>query len=84
MFHIKVEVRVNHDDRDKEFILLKREIIKWLKAVYSKDGDVCEFGAMSCESIARVIRIQFEAEMVEVSEDGENGAIIRKTKKSKE
>ena len=29
MFHIEVRVSVKHDNRDKEFLLLKREVIKY-------------------------------------------------------
>jgi hypothetical protein len=78
IFHVTVYKNVEHDDRDKEFILLKREIEVFLRKVYGKSG-VCEFGAMSCEMIARIILTVFDAEQVAVSEDGENGAIISKT-----
>lgn len=79
IFHIKCSKLVNHDDRDEEFILWKRKI---QSAIFSKYGKVpsnittVEFGAMSCEMIARWLLEEFELSECEVSEDGENGAKI--------
>lgn len=78
MFHIKVWKRVNHDDRDVEIILEKRSIMKWLmeSAGGTVSSPVVDFGTQSCEQIAAKIAEQFEAHRVEVTEDGENGAMI--------
>ena len=73
-FGITVELEVNHDDRDKEFILLQRELKDYFKRNY---GEPAEFDSMSCEAIGRDILEAFDAESVKVDEDGENYAIIK-------
>jgi len=73
-FGITVEVKVRHDDRDKEFILLQREIKDYIKRTY---GEPAEFDSMSCEAIGRDILEAFDAESVKVDEDGENYAIVK-------
>ena len=73
MFHFRVELEVFHDDRDIEFIQLKR----WLQRAY--DTQVLSLDYKSCEMIARdlygVIVAKYPGRMcvIEVSEDGENG-----------
>lgn len=77
IFHIKVKVPVYHDNRDKEFIMLKRDVTEFIhNKYYREDYRCCLFGAMSCEMIAREIMHEFGADSVEVWEDMENGAII--------
>lgn len=77
MFHIKAFTRVNHDDRDVEFIVLKHAIRDYLEDAYWDEGSkCCYFGAMSCEMIARELIEEFDLSSCEVSEDGENGAIL--------
>lgn len=81
MFHIKAWVNVSHDDRDVEFIMLKHQIDEYLVGKYAKTDLptsrwVCDFGAMSCEMIARELLDRFGLSRCEVSEDGENGAIV--------
>lgn len=77
MFHFRVRIRVSHNDRDIEFIQFKR----WLESLYS-DG-VLELDYKSCEMLAEelidsiTIRYQNRDIEVEVSEDGENGAILK-------
>lgn len=72
VFHIKAYKRVFHDDRDVEFIMLKHEIENYLNNVYSTH----ELGATSCEMLGRLLMEQFKLYKVEVSEDGENGAVV--------
>ena len=74
IFHFKVEIGVTHDDRDIEFIQLKR----WLESRYDNrslelDYKSCE---MICDDLAIVIlhRYPNRALTITVSEDGENGA----------
>lgn len=69
-FHVTAFKKVNHDDRDVEFILYKRRIDNAIEAL--KDGNNVEH--WSCERWAREIGELVEADCVEVSEDGENGA----------
>lgn len=70
-FHVRLEVKVNHDDRDVEFILLKREVDGWIA-----EKTLAETDTWSCERWARELMDRFDAIRVEVSEDGENGAIV--------
>ena len=83
MFHIKAYKAVNHDDRDVEFIMLKHQIAEYLYSAYASHGmkkepmyRICHFGAMSCEMIAEILIDRFDLVQCEVSEDGENGAIV--------
>jgi hypothetical protein len=68
---------VFHNDRDIEFIQFKR----WLENLY-KDA-ILELDYKSCEMIADDLYIQIasrypnRAVWIEVSEDGENGCLIR-------
>lgn len=83
IFHFELEKKVNHDDRDVEFILFKREVMGWLVDNYkinSNSNPVLDFGSMSCESIARKLLETFELEVASVFEDGENGSKITKLK----
>ena len=74
MFHFKVGIGVQHNDRDIEFILFKR----WLESLYG-DGTL-ELDYKSCEMIAEALYEQINARYpgrtvsIDVSEDGENGA----------
>ena len=78
MFHFKCHMIVDHDDRDCEFIMLKSRIMKWLKKKYWTKWDQAHvFGSMSCEMIAQKLIDKFDLCQCEVSEDGENGAILR-------
>ena len=76
MLHIYVTVEVSHNERDIEFILLKREV----EELYAHaDFDI----ASSCETVAEHIlnklRDKYGSDRyykVEAYEDNENGAII--------
>jgi hypothetical protein len=73
IFHFKVEVEVFHDDRDIEFILLKRE----LEALF--DTKTLQLDFRSCEMIASDLLKYMQDKYpgrdltITVSEDGENG-----------
>lgn len=73
MFHFRVEMEVFHDDRDVEFIMLKRE----LEGLYNTG--TLQLNNMSCEMIARemltyLLNVYPERNLtIEVSEDNENG-----------
>ena len=77
IFHFKVHIDVFHNDRDIEFIQFKR----WLENLY-KDS-ILELDYKSCEMIADDLYIQIasryptRAVWIEVSEDGENGCLIK-------
>ena len=76
IFHFRVWIDVFHNDRDIEFIQFKR----WLQNLY-RDG-VLQLDYKSCEMMADDLYIQVadrypnRTVWIEVSEDGENGAII--------
>ena len=74
-FHIRAEFEVSHTDRDIEFILAKRVV-----ETYFNENPIK--GKVSCEDIgislgAFLSEKDFPVRSVEVSEDGENGAVIR-------
>jgi hypothetical protein len=72
IFHVKLVQRVTHDDRQVEFILLKRQVEDYIQVWFAGQFDY------SCEQIAQKLLIAFKCDMVEVSEDGENGAWVTK------
>jgi len=77
VFHVKLTVRVRGDDREVEFFTLKRNLRDVLNVGYhDKVFD------LSCEQVAAQLLIyfqnQYEVQSVEVSEDGENGALVVK------
>jgi hypothetical protein len=77
IFHFRVSVDVFHNDRDIEFIQFKR----WLEALYVGGTLVLDY--KSCEMIADDLYDQIAGRYpgrdvaIEVSEDGENGALIK-------
>lgn len=79
MFHFKVYKEVYHDDRDIEFIMFKRTVMNYLHTkYYSIHLRTLEFGAQSCEMLAKEILTKFDCTQVEVWEDAENGARVTK------
>lgn len=77
IFHFRVWIEVFHDDRDIEFIQFKR----WLENLY-KSGTL-QLNYKSCEMISDDLYLEIagrypdRAVWIEVSEDGENGALIK-------
>ena len=79
MFHFTVACRVTHSDRDKEFIMLKRDVLEYLyDTYYRNESRTHEFGPRSCEMLGEEILNKFDAEWVEVWEDNENGAKVER------
>ena len=80
IFHFTVRLEVYHNDRDVEFILLKRE----LEGIYH--AGLLEIDFKSCEMLAEELieniinRYPGRNIVVKVSEDGENGAVLYYTK----
>lgn len=75
IFHFRVRISVQHNDRDIEFIQFKR----WLESLYS--DSTLELNFKSCEMIAEeligVISQRYDRSMsVSVFEDDENGAYL--------
>jgi hypothetical protein len=78
MFHFTAACTVTHSDRDKEFIMLKRDMLDYMFNEYYDDMTrTHEFGAMSCEMLAQELLEQFDCEWVECWEDNENGARVQ-------
>jgi hypothetical protein len=77
IFHFRVWIDVVHNDRDIEFIQFKR----WLQKLY--ESGVLQLDYKSCEMMSDDLYIQIaskypdRAVWIEVSEDGENGALIK-------
>jgi len=77
IFHVIMKIEVYHDDRELEFIRIKRELEEILLTFYhGKD-----LGSMSCEMLAEKLGMHFigfsyPVHMVSVFEDGENGAEV--------
>jgi len=76
VFHFKVQISVEHNDRDIEFIQLKR----WCERQY--DTNVLSFNHKSCEMLAEELGEKILATYpgreltITVSEDNENGAVL--------
>ena len=81
IFHVHVEVRVLHDDREVEFQILKRRVKVYCDRMlaWPKNGVLSH----SCESMAKMIfgyvfkNVTENVVFVTVSEDGECGATVR-------
>ena len=77
IFHFRVWISVEHSDRAIEFIQFKR----WLENLYSQG--TLQLDYKSCEMMAEDLYVQIAAKhpgrevWIEVSEDGENGALIK-------
>ena len=77
VFHVKAYKKVFHDDRDVEFIMLKHDIMDYLHAEYYDEAyRMGVLGKTSCEMLAAELIEQFDLSICEVSEDGENGAVV--------
>lgn len=73
LFKLEFRCRVNHNDRDIEFIMMKHQIQGFCDQMYAYKY----IGRTSCEQIAEAILNQYpEVGGVTVSEDGENGASV--------
>jgi len=81
IFHFRVTIEVKHDNRDIEFIQFKR----WLESLYAQEScgrSALSLNNASCEMLAEELGMKILAKypyrkvVVEVSEDGENGATV--------
>ena len=87
IFHFRVWIDVFHNDRDVEFIQFKR----WLENLFrtkhtghnNTEDSILSLDYKSCEMMADDLYIQIATKYpdrvvwIEVSEDGENGALIK-------
>jgi len=78
VFHVRLDIEVKHDDRELEFFQVKRQLERYLRTYYHEKVDIG-----SCEMIAERIVMWADTKYpgrdisVSVSEDNENGAIVR-------
>lgn len=81
IFRIECQKEVHHDDRDVEFIAFKHEVQSFIrKEFWSTHDNLCNFGDMSCEMIAKILLVNFDLVSCKVSEDGENYAVVTNEK----
>ena len=79
IFHFRVWINVQHNDRDIEFIQFKR----WLESLYNGQGAVLSLAHRSCEMMSDDLhdfisnKYPDREVWIEVSEDGENGSFIK-------
>lgn len=83
-FHVELHVKVDHDDRDVEFILMKTHAIEDFRKIgqWNYDFKMLDFGSRSCEmmavELAHLMSLRkYTVFAISVSEDGENGATIQ-------
>lgn len=74
VFHVKLTVKVSHNDRDIEFILMKRALENYIEEEIRHLDRSCEQYASLIAKWA-VLKYNHPA-TVDVSEDGENGATV--------
>ena len=87
IFHFRVWIDVFHNDRDVEFIQFKRWLENLFRAGHTGNNNtedsVLSLDYKSCEMMADDLYIQIATKYpdrvvwIEVSEDGENGALIK-------
>ena len=72
VFYVTMKWLVGHQDRDKEFIIMKQKVNLFINKNWEKQ----DLGRKSCEMIATDLLTQFNAQFVSVFEDNENGAEV--------
>ena len=78
VFYFTCYKNVEHDDRDLEILMFKRDVKAYIRENYFDiDHDAAFFGDMSCEMLAKLVYHEFSMSEVEVTEDNENGARYR-------
>ena len=81
IFHFRVDIEVWNDDREIEFILFKRELEDQYKKEVVGLSSALQLNHKSCEmladDLAEYIQDSYPGRdlKIEVSEDGENGAV---------
>jgi hypothetical protein len=81
MFQFKVTLYVAHDDRELEFFMVQRRCVEFCKDKMGLDHQSCE---MMAEKVLRFVEETYCTQRnrfveVEVSEDGECGAIVSRS-----
>ena len=78
LFVFKVEFTVRHHDRELEFFIVRRRVETTAIALGEMGVDGVNFGGQSCEMLALGVLRRLNADVVEVWEDGENGARVER------
>ena len=77
-FNIEIEFKVNHNDRDLEFFIMKKKIWEAIRYLYQMNKVNFLYEVESCEQVAQDLLEYFDPEYeviwIEVNEDWENGA----------
>jgi 6-pyruvoyl-tetrahydropterin synthase len=75
MFHVKVWLEVQHEDRELEFFMVKRKLVDFCDGFEGRTIGSCENTA---DNIKAFMQMEYPKRgiEVEVSEDGESGAIV--------
>jgi len=79
MFHVTAWIEQEHDDRDIEYIMTKWDLENLIKQMKTSLPSYVE-GYASCEMMAEYIYDNITKDHkveVEVTEDGENGALVK-------
>ena len=71
VFHVKLGMKVSHDNREIEFFNFQKNA-----DLYIFDHFMDALLELSCEQIAIELLKEFSGSFCEVSEDGENGALV--------
>lgn len=85
IFHVEVKLPVTHNDRDLEFFMVLQFLKTTIERMYVWENGIAMLGSSSCEMIAEDIvghlSNEYSVNWAEcyVSEDGENGAIVKWT-----
>ena len=75
IFHVRAEKRVTEEDREIEFITLKKNLDSQI-AILKVELECLPLPTWSCETWARMLVERLQLSKCEVSEDGENGAVV--------
>lgn len=76
-FHVAIQVWVAHGDREKEFFVCQRQLREFLQGHW-EGGQWDKSCEMFAEDLLRhfALGLGWEVQMIEVSEDGENAALV--------
>jgi elongation factor P hydroxylase len=75
-FHVRVTADVSHNDRDVEFFQFKKEVEDYVKRHLDKTLSERSCEMMANELLLHLLNVGYSVHSVEVSEDGENGAVV--------
>ena len=81
IFRIRCVWEASHANRDREFIDVQHEVRSYLNSTFPDvKGSLKDLGGRSCEALAIMLLTRFTfLSSVEVAEDGENGAVVKRS-----